>query len=108
MIAVEEEDGDVLEIGKLIEGFFGMLDEGAGGSLEVELSGLTGSAADIDIGQSVPVDVPTAARGLRGKAFWAGCSRYRNRPNRLRGAGRRSSRRAAGSWSWGAPEQRMR
>src|SRR5579859_2909221 len=57
VVGVEEEDGLVFEVRELEEGGLRFFDEPAGGGLEVELTGVCGGAADIDVGEAVAVDV---------------------------------------------------
>ena len=63
-IGIEEQDGFVFEVGEGIEGGLGRFDELAGRGLQIELAGMTGGAADKDIGKAVSVNVG-------GVGFWS-------------------------------------
>ncbi len=56
-IGIEEQDGFVFKIGEGFEGGLGRFDKGAGRGLEIQLSGMTRGAADIDIGEAICVDI---------------------------------------------------
>ncbi len=76
VVGVEEQNGFVFEVGELVESGFGLFDKLPVRGLEVELSGVINSAADIDIGEAVAVDVAEGGVGaLAGKHFGEGCVR---------------------------------
>src|SRR6185312_11831459 len=69
-IGVEEADGSVLEVGELVKGGLGRLEELAGRGLEIELTRVSWGAADKDIGETVAVDIGGIGPGsLAGEHF---------------------------------------
>jgi len=70
VVGIEEQDGLVFEIGELVEGGLSGFDEASGRVLEIELAGVTGGAADKDIGEAVAVDIGGGGFGaFPGKQF---------------------------------------